>query len=247
MASGAMSNLPFRKVLILAVVAASLAAGCSDTRVPGVYRIDIQQGNIVTQEMLNQLEPGMEQRKVRFILGSPMLVDVFNQNRWDYVYEFRSGGGGSVQRRVALFFVDERLERIAGSVQFSGTDAHATGQRNETVVSVPDMPRKGGFFSALNPLSADDPVALPSPSSLTADQSLALSRTVPEVDRAPTNAMDSALNAAESKSPQASTESTEMGQEDDDGGFFRQLVQRLGWKNSNASETETDPGNWTGR
>ena len=65
-------------------------AGCS---FPGVYKIDIQQGNVVTQDMIDQLRPGMTRRQVRFIMGNPLLVDTFHANRWDYLYSLQPGGG----------------------------------------------------------------------------------------------------------------------------------------------------------
>jgi len=61
-------------------------AGCS---FPGVYKIDIQQGNVVTQDMIDQLRPGMTRRQVRFIMGNPLLTDTFHADRWDYLYSIQ--------------------------------------------------------------------------------------------------------------------------------------------------------------
>ena len=76
-------------------------AGCS---FPGVYKIDIQQGNVVTQDMIDQLRPGMTRRQVRFIMGNPLLVDTFHPNRWDYLYSLQPGGGERQQERISIFF-----------------------------------------------------------------------------------------------------------------------------------------------
>lgn len=76
-------------------------AGCS---FPGVYKIDIQQGNVVTQDMIDQLRPGMTRSQVRFIMGNPLITDTFHQNRWDYLYSIQPGGGQRQQERVSLQF-----------------------------------------------------------------------------------------------------------------------------------------------
>lgn len=74
------------------------------------YRPDVQQGNVVTQEMVEQLRDGMTRDQVRFLLGSPMLTSVFHHDRWDYIYHLRRGKGGEVQtRRLTVFFKDSRL------------------------------------------------------------------------------------------------------------------------------------------
>lgn len=81
-------------------------AGCS---FPGVYKIDIQQGNVVTQDMIDQLRPGMTRRQVRFIMGNPMLVDTFHPNRWDYLYSMQQGGAPRQQERVSVLFNEQDL------------------------------------------------------------------------------------------------------------------------------------------
>ena len=72
----------------LCLAAVALAAGaCSSSWIPGTlrpYRPDVQQGNVVTKDMVDQLRPGMTRDQVRFLLGTPMLTDVFHQDRWDY-------------------------------------------------------------------------------------------------------------------------------------------------------------------
>ena len=150
-----------RKALILAsLLATALLGGCEARQIPGVYRIDVQQGNVVTPEQIARLEPGMEQRKVRFIMGSPLLIDVFNQERWDYVYEFRPGSffGDPVHRRVSLYFENELLARVEGDVEPASREELDVPR--DRVVTVPDLPRDDGFFSGLNPFR-DEPSPLP--------------------------------------------------------------------------------------
>lgn len=95
-------------------------AACSNT--PQItsylspYRIDVRQGNFVTQEMVAQLKPGQTREQVRFILGSPLVADMFHVDRWDYVYRFRPGHGEVQQRTLTVFFQDNRLTRVAGDV-----------------------------------------------------------------------------------------------------------------------------------
>ncbi|HIE01276.1 MAG TPA: outer membrane protein assembly factor BamE [Thiotrichaceae bacterium] len=83
-----------------------------------LYKIDIQQGNWVTQEMLDKLELKMPKRKVHFIMGTPLIADVFQQQRWDYLYSFQAGGKSRQERRISLFFDDnQHLVRVAGDVK----------------------------------------------------------------------------------------------------------------------------------
>ena len=83
-----------------------------------VYKVDIQQGNVVTQEMIAQLELFMPSKKVRFIMGTPLIVDVFHQRRWDYLYSWQPGRRERVQRHIALWFDDQdRLIQVTGDVK----------------------------------------------------------------------------------------------------------------------------------
>ena len=99
-------------------VFALLIAGCTYVHVPLLtpYKMDIQQGNVVTQEMVARLERGMTRAQVRFTLGTPMVVDPFRADRWDYVYLLMKGGVITELRRIVVVFKDDRLERIEGDV-----------------------------------------------------------------------------------------------------------------------------------
>jgi outer membrane protein assembly factor BamE len=78
------------------------------------YRPDIQQGNFVSQEMLNQLKVGQTRDQVRFILGSPLLTDVFHDDRWDFPFYLARGNGELTTSRVTVFFKDDKVERFEG-------------------------------------------------------------------------------------------------------------------------------------
>lgn len=78
------------------------------------YRPDIQQGNFVSQEMLSQLKVGQTREQVRFILGTPLLTDVFHENRWDYPFYLARGNGELTSSRVTVYFKDDKVDRIDG-------------------------------------------------------------------------------------------------------------------------------------
>jgi len=80
------------------------------------YRIDIQQGNFVSQDMVSELKHGMSKDQVRFLLGTPLVTDIFHGNRWDYVYMLDQPGKPVVKRRLAVFFDGDRLSRVEGDV-----------------------------------------------------------------------------------------------------------------------------------
>jgi outer membrane protein assembly factor BamE len=95
------------------------------------HRIDIQQGNLVTQEMLDQLQLNMPANKVRFIMGTPLVIDTFHQNRWDYMYILQPAYKKSQQRRITLLFDDnQRLQKIEGDVKI--------GKRKPSKPSLPE-------------------------------------------------------------------------------------------------------------
>lgn len=105
------------------------------TNLPGVYSIDVQQGNIVDQNMIDQLRPNMNKRQVLYIMGSPMLADFFHQKRWDYIYSIQPGGGDRQQKRMTLFFENDQLVGVQGD--FKPSKVPVIKPSEETVVDVP--------------------------------------------------------------------------------------------------------------
>ena len=101
-----------------ALIAVLLLGACGVPRIPGItpYRPEIQQGNYISQELISQVKPGMTREQVRFLLGTPLLTDIFHADRWDYVYSRVATDGRREQRRVALFFADNKLARMEGDV-----------------------------------------------------------------------------------------------------------------------------------
>jgi outer membrane protein assembly factor BamE len=86
------------------------------------YRMEIQQGNYVTQEMATQLKPGLTRDQVRFLMGTPLVSDIFHEDRWDYVFVRQRANSTDVeQRRIAVFFEDGKLKRVDGDIVASAT------------------------------------------------------------------------------------------------------------------------------
>jgi outer membrane protein assembly factor BamE len=113
------------KFFIVYVLSISLLS-CS------LHRIDIQQGNLVTQEMLDQLQLKMPAHKVRFIMGTPLVMDTFHQNRWDYVYIIQPAYQKAQQRHLTLLFdEDQKLKKIEGNVKIGKRKLPKPSQSDE--------------------------------------------------------------------------------------------------------------------
>lgn len=115
-----MTKLVFAFLILLGL------AGCSSWR-PSIdgsnlieklqpYHVEVQQGNLLKQEQVSMLKPGMTPAQVRFLLGTPLLVDPFREDRWDYSYILRRGGDVLERRHITVVFEDGKLARILGDV-----------------------------------------------------------------------------------------------------------------------------------
>jgi outer membrane protein assembly factor BamE len=91
-------------------------------RIPGItpYKMEIQQGNFVSQDMVSQLKPGMTKEQVRFVLGTPLVADIFHPDRWDYVYWRELADGSREHRKLTVHFDKGQLARVDGDVVSSG-------------------------------------------------------------------------------------------------------------------------------
>lgn len=146
-----------QKLLIsISVIASLFLAACSSdpivNRLPFVYRIDIQQGNVITPEMVNQLRVSMSKRQVQFILGAPMLIDPFHAERWDYVYLYNPGSDGIdpvSNKRVTLEFENDRVTRITGSLLPDPQPDTIPSNRQVTVVVPRQEPESVGILTKL--------------------------------------------------------------------------------------------------
>ncbi|HSB97191.1 MAG TPA: outer membrane protein assembly factor BamE [Spongiibacteraceae bacterium] len=104
------------KSLFFAPLLLTLLAGCSTFEFPWVYKLSIDQGNVITQEMVNKLEPGMTRSQVQFVMGSPLIADPFHENRWDYIYTLLDPKGKRTEQRLTVFFTDDKLSSLNGNV-----------------------------------------------------------------------------------------------------------------------------------
>jgi outer membrane protein assembly factor BamE len=156
-----------------------LLAGCKQVpMLPSLtpYKIDVQQGNYVNQQMVAKLKPGMTRAQVRFILGTPLVVDPFRTDRWDYVYLLNKRGEVTEQRRIAVIFEQDKLKRIEGDVVAASAGAvkdesgarppaatetkpqpGATPAKSEEKKSEPGAPSSAAP-AATAPAKADEPV-----------------------------------------------------------------------------------------
>ena len=101
-----MRPAPKKAARAAAVIATLALSGC-------VYRMDVQQGNLLDAEDVDQVEVGMTRSQVRFLLGTPMVTDTFDKDRWDYVYSLRRGHERQVTRRhLVVWFDGDKVTRI---------------------------------------------------------------------------------------------------------------------------------------
>jgi len=115
------------------VVLLVMAAGCSfhmpKLGLPRVHKITVQQGNVITQEMVDQLKPGMSRSQVAFIMGEPVFRNSFDDDRWDYIYTVEIPGLYEDERRLSLYFDGDQLAYFTGD--YAPTTAKADGAASE--------------------------------------------------------------------------------------------------------------------
>lgn len=122
--------MKFASRSILALFLVTSLAGCSNFRFPWVHKINIQQGHIITQEMVDQLKVGMNKRQVRFVLGNSLLPNTFNDDRWEYPYSVRKGSDGEITSYLfTVHFADDKLTRYEGT--FLPGKAPLSGDKSE--------------------------------------------------------------------------------------------------------------------
>jgi len=158
------------KLLISVALSASLS-GCSsididkDTwdvfgniipdsleKLPFVYRPQIIQGNLVTQDNVNQLKPGMHKKQVQLIMGTALIQDIFHDNRWDYYYGMGIGHI-ELEKHLSLYFENDKLVRIVGDYQpLPPIEGEGAPTEPSTIITVPDWqpPHKTLFEEVVN-------------------------------------------------------------------------------------------------
>ena len=130
---------PMRTLLIILAIAC--IGACGFVGFPGVYKINVEQGNIVTPEMVAQLKPGMNRRQVRFVLGTPLIEDTFNENRWDYLYVKRNGQNILSESRLTVEFQGDSLVNVSGDLVPPGWgDGNSAVQASPSSEPSPGIP-----------------------------------------------------------------------------------------------------------
>ncbi len=122
-----------KKILILIInITFLVVTGCS--RFIPAYKIDVQQGNILLKEDVDQIRPGMDQKKVSYILGTPAIKDPFHPHRWDYIYTLKKGNGKYEEKNITVYFEKNKLVRTEGSVRPDPTTAKSPDKYKKSAV-----------------------------------------------------------------------------------------------------------------
>ena len=111
--------------LAAAVAVAMIATSCA---LPRVYKVTVQQGNVITQKMVDSLKPGMTKEQVAYVMGEPVIKSPFDQDRWDYVYTLRVPGVVNDHMKMSLFFTDGLLSHFVGDLAPSDRQAEVRDQ-----------------------------------------------------------------------------------------------------------------------
>ena len=159
-----------------------LISGCGSWNFPWAYRIAVEQGNVVTPEMVAQLKPGMTRRQVRYVLGTPLLEDSFNRSRWDYIYTLSRGTEQKASNLLTIYFTEDgTLAHFDSSIAPSaetpaaaitepepepaaataplGTEEEDVQRRHRAIRS--SLPGLDGANAAADPDEAEESVAAP--------------------------------------------------------------------------------------
>lgn len=145
-----------RAVFLLAIVVSLMLTACETilTNLPGVYTIDIEQGNMIDQAMVDQLRPNMSKRQVLYIMGSPMLTDTFHEQRWDYLYSDQPGGEERSQKRISLYFKGDNLTGVQGD--FRPSQLPVVKESTETTIDVPKRNLEKTMWEKITGLFSSD-------------------------------------------------------------------------------------------
>ena len=117
-----------------------LLTACSTLEFPGVYRLAIEQGNIITGEMVAQLKPGLSKSQVEFILGKALIQDPFSPQRWDYVYNLTNADKSVDRKYLTAYFDDSgRLSRFDTNVEPVTAEDKAAQEKQKAEAAEPEL------------------------------------------------------------------------------------------------------------
>jgi outer membrane protein assembly factor BamE len=199
------------------VLGTALLPACKSVEVPKVpgitpYRMVIQQGNFISQEMVSQLKPGMTKEQVRFVLGTPLVTDIFHADRWDYVFFREMPNGKREQRNLSVVFENSKLARVVGDLLPSDGAVQSSG-----------------FEPQVKPDTKPKPEAKPEPK---ADPKPAAEpdRPAQPVQNWGTTNYETKAEAAPAPKPEekAAPEEKTAAEEKKEPGFFERLRQKIG-------------------
>jgi len=199
----------------LAVLAVALLPGCKSISVPTVpgvtpYRMVIQQGNFISQEMVSQLKPGMTKEQVRFILGTPLVTDIFHADRWDYVFYREGVSAKREQRNLSVVFENNKLARVIGDLMPS----------DGTLQS-------GGFEPQIKPDTRAKPEAKPEPKAETKLEPLPAAASA-EAAQPAQNWGTTNYETKADATPAPKPEESKPAEENKEPGFLERLKQKMG-------------------
>ena len=214
-------------VFLPAIVA--LLPACKSVEVPKVpgvtpYRMVIQQGNFISQEMVGQLKPGMTKEQVRFVLGTPLVSDLFHADRWDYVFFRELPDGKREQRNLAVVFEKDKLARVLGDLLPSEGAAAAQSK---------------GFDPLAKPQAPAKPAAKPAaeaPKPATEPPKPAAGHAAEAAKPPPTGQNWRAASDEPEKKPEAGAENTaapkdpqqKPAEEEKERGIFGRMLEKIG-------------------
>ncbi len=222
------------RLLLLLISAPLISCSTISDHIPGVYRLDIEQGNIIDQTIIDELRPNMTKRQVLYILGSPMLIDVFHQKRWDYIYSKQTGSDTRQQQRISLFFEDDTLVGVQGDYRPSTLPVAKV--KTDTTVDVPKREEEATVFGEIVKLFSFDDQPSPKNEKDTAEESKA------EKQPKPTTAEQKLTPKEQEKQPQPDTDQDISTDPDPDleGKPENRMEQEISGKN-NSKTIDSEP------
>jgi outer membrane protein assembly factor BamE len=160
------------------VLACALVGACSSTSTSVVnpvnwitpYKVDVIQGNFVSKEQIELLQPGMSRDQVKAVLGTPLMASLFHADRWDYVFTLKRQGVESQSFKYTVFFKNDLLERFAGDAMPSESEFISTLSKKRKLGAVPPLEATEAQLKAADkPSAASAPDAAPEPASALLD------------------------------------------------------------------------------
>ena len=226
----------FYRISLCAAAPVALLSACKSVdvpKVPGVtpYRMVIQQGNYISQEMVAQLKVGMTKEQVRYVLGTPLVTDIFHADRWDYVFFREHADGKKEQRNLSVVFEKDRLARVIGDLMSAPGTAPAAGgfdsqQRSDTAPR-PIGTGKPAAKPEAKPAAEPAQVEAPKPAPEATGQNWSTSSEVPPK---PAPAPEPKVEAPKvEEKPAAAAPETQKGpDEPKERGFFGRMMEKIG-------------------